>query len=78
MKKKIKYTDEPMEVGRRAKDFLPPPELLVLREEGVKVTMTLSKSSVEYFKKAAQKHHTQYQKMIRSLVDAYAAQHPLH
>ena len=44
--------------------------------EAVKVTMTLSKASVDYFKKAARKYHTPYQKMIRNLIDAYAARHP--
>ncbi len=77
MKKKIKYTDEPMGELRVIPDFLPPPEELAFREEGVKVTMTLSKSSVDFFKKAARKYHTPYQKMIRRLIDAYAIRHPL-
>lgn len=76
MKKKIVYTDEPLGRLRRIKDFLPPPEKLVLKEEGVKVTMTLSKASVDYFKRAAQKYRTPYQKMIRNLIDEYAAKHP--
>jgi len=53
------------------KDFLPPPEELAFQEEGVKVTMTLSKKSVEFFKYEATKHHTQYQRMIRQLIDNY-------
>jgi len=61
---------------RVIKDFLPPPEELAFKEEGVKITMTLSRSSVEFFKKAARKYHTPYQRMIRKLVDAYAARHP--
>jgi predicted DNA binding CopG/RHH family protein len=77
MKKKIKYTDEPLGKLRVVRDFLPPPEELAFKEEGVKVTMTLSRSSVAFFKKAAQKYHTPYQKMIRRLIDAYAARHPL-
>lgn len=76
MKKKIKYTDEPLGRLRVVKDFLPPPKELAFREEGVKVTMTLSKSSVEYFKRAAKKYRTPYQTMIRRLIDAYAARHP--
>lgn len=77
MKKKIKYTDEPLGSLRVIKDFLPPPNELAFKEEGVKVTMTLSKSSVAFFKKAAHKYHTPYQKMIRRLIDAYASSHPL-
>jgi predicted DNA binding CopG/RHH family protein len=57
------------------KDFLPPPEQLVLKEENVKVTIALNKSSIEFFKREAQRYHTSYQKMIRRLIDLYAAQH---
>jgi len=56
-------------------DFLPPPEELVFKEENVKVTISLSKSSVDFFKREAKKHRTPYQKMIRKLLDLYAAQH---
>lgn len=56
-------------------DFLPAPEDLVFREEGVKVTLALSKRSVEFFKREAAKHNTQYQRMIRRLLDAYAEHH---
>ena len=76
MRKKTKYTDGPIGRVRIVKDFLPPPEQLAFREEGVKVTMTLSKSSVDYFKRVAKKNHTPYQKMIRTLIDAYTASHP--
>ena len=75
MKRKIKYTEEPMGELRTVKDFLPPPEQLMLKEEHVKVTISLNKSSVEYFKKEAQKHHTSYQRMIRRLLDWYASQY---
>lgn len=57
------------------KDFLPPPEQLVLKEENVKVTIALNKSSIDFFKKEAQRYHTSYQKMIRRLIDLYASQH---
>ena len=71
MKKKIKYTDEPMDNIKVVADFLPSPEELVFKEETVKVTISLSKSSVEFFKQVAQKNITQYQKMIRRLLDEY-------
>lgn len=70
MSAKIKYSDEPIE-AKVIRDFLPPPEELAFREEGVKVTIALSKKSVEFFKSEAEKHHTQYQRMIRKLIDAY-------
>jgi predicted DNA binding CopG/RHH family protein len=56
-------------------DFLPPPEDLVFREENIKVTLTPSKRSVEFVKREAATHHTQYQRMIRRLLDAYAKHH---
>jgi len=71
MSSKIRYTNEPLGDVKLIKDFLPPPEQLAFREEGVKVTLALSKKSVEFFKSEATKHHTQYQRMIRRLVDAY-------
>ena len=73
MKKKIKYTDEPMGEVRVVTDFLPSPEELAFKEETVKITISLSKTSIDFFKKEAERHHTQYQKMIRRLLDEYAA-----
>ena len=67
---KIKYTNEPVE-AKIIRDFLPRPEELAFREEGVKVTIALSKKSVDFFKSEASKHHTQYQRMIRKLIDTY-------
>jgi hypothetical protein len=75
MKSKIKYADEPMGRLRVIRDFLPPPEQLVPRENKVKITISLSKSSIDFFKKEAKRNRTSYQKMIRRLVDAYASQY---
>jgi predicted DNA binding CopG/RHH family protein len=75
MKGKIKYTDEPMGGKRRIKDFLPPPDQLVLKEDKIKVTISLSKASINFFKKEAEKHHTSYQKMIRRVIDFYTSQY---
>ncbi|MDP1648556.1 MAG: hypothetical protein Q8M01_10195, partial [Rubrivivax sp.] len=47
------------------------PSDLAFREEGVKVTLALSKKSLEFFKSEAAKHQTHYQRMIRKLLDAY-------
>jgi len=73
MKEKIKYTNEPMGHAKVISDFLPSPEQLALKEETVKVTISLSKASIEFFKKKAKKYNTPYQKMIRRLLDDYAA-----
>ncbi len=73
MKKKIQYTDEPIGEIEIIKDFLPPPEELILKERNVKITINLKKSSVDYFKKLAKTHGSQYQKVIRNLLDYYAS-----
>ena len=62
-----------MENVRVIPDFLPSPEELVLKDETIKVTISLSKMSVDFFKREAKKYNTQYQKMIRRLLDDYAA-----
>ncbi len=71
------YTDEPLGEVRLIDDFLPGPEELVFKEDNVKITLGLSRRSVDFFKREAKKHHTQYQKMIRRLLDLYAARHQL-
>jgi predicted DNA binding CopG/RHH family protein len=73
MKEKIKYSNEPIGKVRVVPDFLPSPEELALKDETVKITISLSKTSVDFFKKEAKKYNTQYQKMIRRLLDEYAA-----
>lgn len=75
MKTKTKYTDEPMGELRIVKDFLPKPEQLALKEDNVKITISLNKSSIDFFKKKAKEQHMSYQKMIRRLIDWYATQH---
>ena len=71
MKKKITYTDEPMRL-RVIKDTLPSPEELMRSEEKQRVTLELTKTSLNFFKKIAQKNNASYQVMIRRLVDFYA------
>lgn len=73
MKKRIIYTDEPLGDIEVITDFLPAPAELAFRAEGVKVTLALSKTSVDFFKSEASKHQTQYQRMIRRLLDSYVA-----
>jgi predicted DNA binding CopG/RHH family protein len=73
MRNKIKYTDEPMGDVRITEDFLPTPEELALRDETVKITISLTRRSVDFFKKEAALHNTQYQRMIRTLLDEYIA-----
>ena len=72
MKRKIKYTNEPMQL-ELIEDFLPSPEQLALKEENVKVTITLSKESIKFFKQVAKRHNSPYQKMIRKILDSYVS-----
>jgi hypothetical protein len=72
MHNSIKYTLG--EIGRRVRvieDFLPSPDSLGTREESVKVTLSLSRRSVDFFKRTAKQRRVSYQRMIRALVDAY-------
>jgi predicted DNA binding CopG/RHH family protein len=68
-----KYSEGEIGEVRIVEDFLPAPDQLVLREDNVKVTLSLSKSSVDFFKREAGKARVPYQRMIRALLDAYAA-----
>ncbi len=73
MKKKIDdiYTEGPIKMGKKVKDFLPKPGELVMKEPTVKVTITLKSESIAFFKKEAERLNTSYQKMIRNLLDEY-------
>ena len=55
-------------------DFLPSPEELIFKKEPekVKVTLTLEKRSVDFFKKEAGKLGGSYQRMMRNLLSDYA------
>jgi len=73
MNNPIKYSNEPLGDIEFITDFLPSPEELALKKENTKVTISLSSESVAYFKDAAKKHHMQYQKIIRQLLDEYVS-----
>jgi hypothetical protein len=73
------YTDDKGEMdtigSHPVADFLPPPHRLVIPDDGVKVTLTLSRESVAFFKQEAEKNRVPYQRMIRALLDEYAKRH---
>ena len=83
MKSKIKYAKAPKDVAQAIsvsepiEDFLPAPSKLVFKEEAVKVTLSLGKDSVQFFKKMAKENHVPYQNMIKRVVDLYA-RHYMH
>lgn len=55
-------------------DFLPPPNELIFKKEPetIKVTLTLEKRSVDFFKGKATKLGGSYQRMMRNLISDYA------
>jgi len=81
MKKKNGYSDAPTDIAETIKeakvidDFLPPPEELILRDDTVKVTISLTKKSVDFFKESADKQGVPYQTMIRKVLDLYSQQY---
>jgi predicted DNA binding CopG/RHH family protein len=75
MKKRMTSLDMPIGKLTRIKDFLPSPAELVIPEETKKITISLRKSSITFFKRQADRYHTKYQRMIRELIDRYAAQY---
>ena len=56
-------------------DFLPAPDKLVFKEQTVKVTLALSRRSIEFFKAKAREYNVPYQTMIKRIVDLYAQRH---
>ncbi len=71
------YTDDmgdgPSDNAVVVKDFLPPPEVLAKALTRIKITIDLTKPSLDFFKREAEKHDVSYQAMIRELLDTYAA-----
>lgn len=76
MKKKIKNKGDlgDMPVGKltRVPDFLPPPEELIAADTMVKVTLSIDRYSLEFFKAMANKLGAKYQKMMREVLRGYA------
>lgn len=56
-------------------NFLPPPHELAKARTVVKVTIALDQSSIDFFKRAAKKNKTKYQRMIREVLDQYASRY---
>jgi hypothetical protein len=76
MSKKIKYTDEPMAMGERVKDFLPPPSQLVLRKSGTKQKPKLKQQVTDDTGTNWNKLHRKSAAEIRAGVEADPDAHP--
>jgi predicted DNA binding CopG/RHH family protein len=72
------YKKAPRDIARAitaaepVKDFLPPPERLIRKEKTIKITISLTSDSFNFFKALAAKNSVPYQKMIRQLLDIYS------
>jgi len=77
-RKTVKYTDGDIGKFKIIDDFLPAPHELVKKTETVKITLSLSRDSIDFFKDQADKLNVPYQRMIRALVDDYAEKHSSH
>jgi predicted DNA binding CopG/RHH family protein len=78
-RKKIVYTDGPRSLtnAKAIEDIFPRPEDLLLEDETIRVSINLTRNTVEAFKRFASEHDTKYQRVIRRLLDEFAARHLL-
>lgn len=72
-RKRKKPSREPIGRVKIVRDFLPPPEKLLVKPKPVKVTITLNQDSIDFFKEVAHKEHVSYQQLIRALLDQYVS-----
>jgi len=77
MKTQIKYEKAPLHIAQAIseaeiiKDFLPPPDKLILKEKTQRITINLSEKSLRFFKETAKQYKVSYQQMIKELLDKY-------
>jgi hypothetical protein len=71
-RKKNRYSGEPMGSLRRTDDFLPSGADLVLKDEFVEVKISVTLRTIEFLKREAETLGTDYQTMIRNLLEEYA------
>ncbi len=77
MNNQINYESAPDEISKaitastEIADFLPPPELLIPKEETTKITIALSKKSIDFLKDVSKKINVPYQQMIKKILDTY-------
>jgi predicted DNA binding CopG/RHH family protein len=78
MSEEVIYTDAPEQIsesiinGEVIRDFLPAPDQLARKEPKVKITITLNRRSVDFYKQSAKKNNVKYQAMINEILDLYA------
>jgi hypothetical protein len=70
MKNTINYSDEPMQIGAVV-DILPSPAQLAAMARTERATLTLTKTTLDYFRAAAKKEDVSYNVLIRNALDEY-------
>ena len=76
-KKQAIYTDAPRDIAESlarsvvVEDVFPPPEKLIFKQSKMKMTISLAKNVVDFFKEKAQEHNTKYQTMINAVLENY-------
>jgi predicted DNA binding CopG/RHH family protein len=79
MKKKMVYKSAPKNISdaiissKIIDDFLPAPEMLLKKDDTMKITILLSKNSINFFKEKAKKVGVPYQTMIKTVLDKYTS-----
>ncbi len=57
---------------REVEDFLPPSEALIFKDDNTeRITITLTRDTVNFFRQKGQELDAPYQRMIRNLLDEY-------
>jgi hypothetical protein len=74
-KEMVRYSTGEIGKVRIVKDFLPSPDQLVPVEDNIKVTLSLTRRSLDFFKREARQRSVPFQRIIRTLVDEYADRH---
>jgi hypothetical protein len=73
MKRRTTYSDEPMQIGRVV-NVLPTPAELASMARTERATLTLTKSTLDFFRTQAKKERVSYNVLIRNALDAYIKQ----
>jgi hypothetical protein len=70
-KETVEYTDEPIQIGERVPDFLPPPEEIAKARTLVYISIGIDLKSLDFFKEQAKLDNTSYEEIISRLLDEY-------
>ncbi len=70
MNNKTIYSDEPMLIGQEVR-ILPSPAELAARARTERATLTLTKTTLDFFREQAEKEHVSYNVLIRNALDEY-------